>query len=469
MKKFLSCICLLLAVSFCVVLTSCGGDNTDLSGGKYVVDFSQSQKRKSTLRVWIDDSDGEVGAALEKAFEAKYPSIDIVFQHMGTTDSREKLKTYGQSGNGADIFQFPHDHMAQAVLDDLVYQLPDEMMEDVKTRLNDVAFDIATISYNDQTKKFEANGEEHLYAVPISLESVALYYNIDILKQLWGDAWESHIPTTFEAFIEDMKAYDEMEEATKKYTPTGKQEEVEMTEQYFATSSHWADQYFLQFIYSAFGFRPFGENGNDDSTVGFTTAGHTKALNWMINTLKPALHSTNHDTVSGQDRFKEGKLPFVLTGPWAIPDFTNAKINYGTTTIPTINVDGVDKTTSTFAGAQMLAVYKYSTHKEDALTFLTWMSTAEAQEIIYKIGGDLPALNDAELDKVDGLRANNIIAATIEQLKTSIPMPTIPAVTYYWGPGETMCKNIWNSQKDIEEEQNSAEDSYASKKKEAGL
>jgi arabinogalactan oligomer/maltooligosaccharide transport system substrate-binding protein len=39
-------------------------------------------------------------------------------------------------------------------------------------------------------------------------------------------------------------------------------------------------------------------------------------------------------------------------------------------------------------------------------------------------------------------------------------MPTIPAVTYYWGPAETMVVNIWNSSKDIAEEQIAAENSY---------
>ena len=46
-------------------------------------------------------------------------------------------------------------------------------------------------------------------------------------------------------------------------------------------------------------------------------------------------------------------------------------------------------------------------------------------------------------------------------------MPTIPAVTYYWGPGETMVKNIWNSNASITEQQGVAEDSYAASKSQA--
>ena len=467
MKKLLSSLCLLLALSFCVVLTSCGGKVEDISGGKYVIDFSQSQKRKVELRVWMDDTDGVVGRALEADFEELHPDINLVFQHMATVDAREKLKTYGQSGNGADIFQFPHDHMAQAILDDLVYALPSEMLSDVSTRLNPVALDIATISYNDQTHEFDPNGEQTLYAVPVSLESVALYYNIDILQALWGAEWEKHIPTTFTDFFADMEAYAAMTEDQKKYTPSNKTEEIAMSEAYFANSSHWADQYFIQFIYSAFGFRPFGENGNDDTAVGFEKESVTKALTWMTTELKPRIASTNHNSIAGQNLFETGKLPFVLTGPWAIPGFRSNNINFGVVTLPTINVDGEEKTTSTFAGAQMFAGYKYSKHKEQVITFLEYMSTARAQQIIYNLGGDLPALNEAELTKIEGLSENQALKATIEQLATSIPMPTIPAVTYYWGPGETMVTNIWNSAADIVEQQKTAEDSYAAKKNSA--
>ena len=47
----------------------------------------------------------------------------------------------------------------------------------------------------------------------------------------------------------------------------------------------------------------------------------------------------------------------------------------------------------------------------------------------------------------------------LDQLATSVPMPTIPEVTYYWGPEETMVKNIWNSGADIETEMKTAEKS----------
>lgn len=453
MKKFASLLSLVLVFSLCLVLVSCGGTGAITGGNK--TDFSESQAKRVELRVWMDDDDGNLFSAIEKDFEAKYTNIDVVFQHMATVDAREKLKTYGQSGNGADIFQFPHDHMSQAILDDLVYQLPDDLNAKLTAQMNPVAMDIATVSYNDSNKTFDPNGEEKLYAVPISLESVALYYNIDLLKLIYGEEnWEAHAnPETFEAFLADIAAYQ----------PVQIEEGVMSDSHYFAQTSHWADQYMLQFIYSAFGWRPFGANGNDDTAVGFEDAKLTSALTWMMETLKPAINSTNADSVAGQSLFEQGLLPFVFTGPWCIQTFKNAGINFGVTTLPSINGNAV----STFAGAQMLAAYKYSKNLDEATLFLEYMASVDAQTILYQQEGDLPALNEANLASVPGLSEDQPLQATIEQLKTSIPMPTIPAVTYYWGPGETMVKNIWNSNASITEQQGVAEDSYAASKSQA--
>ena len=52
----------------------------------------------------------------------------------------------------------------------------------------------------------------------------------------------------------------------------------------------------------------------------------------------------------------------------------------------------------------------------------------------------------------------------IEQLQTSIPMPTIAEVTYYWAAAQTMVVNIWDTNADIATEQKKAEASYLASK-----
>lgn len=453
MKKFVN---ILLILTFVFVLVGCGGG----SKGE-VVDFSDTFGKKTKLVIWLDDDDNNYMEALAEAFNAKYPNIVVEFMHQATVDARERLKTYGQSDNGADIFQFPHDHMAQAILEDLVYPLPSTLKATLEESILPIALDIATVAYNPDTKEF-GSGTEQLYAVPISIESVGLYYNIDLLNNIHGEGnWAP--PTTMEELIAEAQFYmdpDNQDKPGGRYKiadDDGSGNPVYSSNFYFATGSHWGDAYFNQFIFSAFGWRPFGENGDDDSAVGFTSPNLTAALTYLRDVIKPITTGTgNHNSIAGQNLFEEGKLPYVISGPWAISTFRKAGVNFGIALLPTIN----DNPTRTFAGAQMLAIYKHSRNKEAAIKFMEFLGTPEAAEILYREEGDLPALKAEYFSQIEGLADDELARAITRQLETSIPMPTIPAVTYYWGPAETMVVNIWNSSKDIAEEQRAAENSY---------
>lgn len=431
MKRILSFLFLTITV-FC--LTACGAK--EITSGE-IVEFDKTQVKDVILTVWMDDTDGVYMDEIIPAFEAENPGITVEFQHMATVDAREKLKTFGQSGYGADVFQFPHDHMAQAILDDLVYVLPDELMNRLSSRVQDVAMDIATSCYDASTGSFEckADSSKKLFAVPISIESMTLFYNKALVKS-------TDLPTTFEELIEDAKAYMEANGGAK----------------YMASTSHWADAYCLQFIYSAFGnWTPFGPNLNDATEVGFDDPNVIEAINWMINELKPITTGNgNHDSIQGSSLFEEGKLPFVFTGPWQINTFRKANVDFGAITLPTIKGNA----TKTFAGAQMAAVYKYSKNQEAAIKFVEFLASDKAAEILYRTSGDCPALKSEILSTIPGLKDDEVMQVMLKQLETSVPMPTIPQVTYYWGPAETMMKNIWNSQGVIEDEVKTAEKSY---------
>lgn len=434
MKKYLTFLILF------VLLLGVVGCSKDTATTGELVEFDKSQSKQKILTVWMDDTDGVYMKEIIPLFESKNPGVKIEFQHMSTVDAREKLKTFGKSGYGADIFQFPHDHMAQAILDDLVYVLPDSLKTTLDDRMLPVALDIATSCYNSETKSFEceAGVSKKLFAVPISIESVTLYYNKALLSA-------NELPTTFEDLIVKAKAYEEANEGKR----------------YFATSSHWADAYFLQFIYGAFGWNPFGPQLNDGSKVGFADEKSKQAINWMINELKPITTGNgNHDSIKGGTLFEEGKLPIVLTGPWSTQSFRDKGIDYGAITIPTIN----GNPTKTYAGAQMVSVYKYTKKPAEAIKFVEFLQSDEAAEILYRTTGKCPALQDSILENIKGVKDDEVVQVMLEQLKTSVPMPTIPEVTYYWGPAESMMKSIWNSEGDIDVETTNAERSYLAAK-----
>ncbi|MBN2876740.1 MAG: extracellular solute-binding protein [Bacilli bacterium] len=430
MKKLLTVI---LSVFALFALVSC--DEELLPD---VVDFSLSQEKVTTITVWMDDTDGLFMDELIPAFNAANPNIEVQFQHMGALDSRDRLKTYGVSGNGADVFMFPHDHLSLAILEDLVYELPAELYNELDGKILDVAMDIATAGTRNEESPT-------LYAVPISIESIFMMYN----KELISDEEVAALETW-----QDVIAYS----ATFAAANEGKQ--------LLTTNSHWADNYYLEAFYSAFGWRPHGTDGTDTTQVGFESENLTNALTWIYNNLKPIVTGNDAYNSVGTSAFEQGQAAMIITGPWAITTFED-KIgadNLGATTIPGFDEDtpGVVDEVRTFAGSQMVAVYKYSPNKEAAIKFVEFLATEEAQQILYTTSNDCPALQD--LSNIEGISTDIYMQVMLQQLATSIPMPTIAEVTYYWAAAQTMVVNIWDSAADIVTEQRKAEASYAASK-----
>ncbi len=441
MKKYFSFI---IAFIFLFILVGCTLPEVS------VIDFSVSRVKTTTIRVWMDDTDGVFMNELIPAFNEQYPSIEVKFQHMATVDSREKLKTLGPSGNGADVFQFPHDHMSQAILEDLVLPLPESTMTRLQERISDIALDIATAYYDPATKSFDKveGAAEQLFAVPISNESVFLFCNNDIIDP-------AEVPTSWGAFLDKAKTW----------------EAAHPGKEFLVTSSHWADGYFVQSIFSSFEWRPFGPSGDDANNLGFAGTDGTAnaklaaAIGWLTNDLKPVVTGNgSHNSVGGA-KFEAGEAALVLSGPWQTNTYKDLGINYSALKMPNFSdVDGANGTESTFAGAQMVAVYKYSQNQDAAIKFVEFLASDEGARILYETSGDCPALKPELIEQIAGLKDDPVLAVMLEQLETSIPMPTIPEVTHYWAPIETAVKNVWNNAADINAELVEAQKSYEAKR-----
>jgi len=431
----------LVFIFVAVFLVAC--DDEQKNEGE-LVDFSELYGRKETIVVWMDDEKGDYQRALISEFNKIHPDIVVQFRHMGTVDSREKLKVFGPSGHGADVFMFPHDHLAPAILEDLVLSLPESTRTLINERSHSLGAQITTMHYNPANKSFDPNDPgavPTLFAVPISIESIGLYYN----KELIDEPAE-----TFEQILEEAEVW-----KNQKVSETDTRTNGEAGRYYLATSSHWADSYFMQPFYSALGFYPFGEELNNPEAVGFVNAIDT--LTFFQEELKPLVTGTgNHDSV-GATHFISKRIPYVIAGPWNIEQYRDeAEIDFGIAQMPTLN----GQPTKTFAGAQMVAVYKYSKNQDAAIKWVEFLLSDVAMKLQYDLKYKLPALKSELLAGVEGVTDDEALMAMSAQLETSIPMPTIPEVASYWGPGEAMIKAVWNEGKSPEDAATEAEQNY---------
>ena len=99
----------------------------------------------------------------------------------------------------------------------------------------------------------------------------------------------------------------------------------------------------MQFVFSAFGWTPFGPDLNDPTEVGFQKEEMEAALQWLVENIKPiTTGNNNHDSGKKKADFEDGELPFILGGPWDVEGFKNAEVDFGAMTIPTIKINGED-------------------------------------------------------------------------------------------------------------------------------
>ncbi len=387
MKRFLSLVIVMVGL---LVLAGC--KPTAVTG--HIYDFSQQQKKTTTIKVWLDDQDKKWANELITEFNKIHPGIIVEFAHMSTVDAESNLQLYGPSGNGADIFQFPHDHIASALQNDLLASLPSDYVDDLTARMNPTAMGIASVCYNESTKSFECttNSQEQLFGAPLSLESVALFYNKDIV-------------TTPETIFDGLIQY------SQDYTTAhpGK----------YGFLTNYNDSYFMNFAYTAFGFSPFGPNENNKDTPMINSQPVIDGLTWVKDNLKPlyAAGSTAAGIQGLGGQFESGNLPYIITGPWMIETYDNDNLNYGVTTIPTIDVNGTAVHPETYAGAQMIGLYKYSKHPEAALEFMKFMTSDQGLNIMYKNKGKLPALNTEHLANITGLAQDEHLQGIADQLQ----------------------------------------------------
>ena len=441
MKKFLFIVLVLFGS---LTLAACKKDDpvdpVDPENNGELIDFADTFTQKSKIRVWIDDENGEYMQAVIEEFNKLYPNIVVEHEHMGSVDARELLKTFGPSGNGADVFQFPHDHLAAAYSEGLLYALPSDTQTLIDSRAHQMGIDIATIN---------EDGVDTLYAVPMSIEAVTMYYNKALVP--------NGVPATLEEILTAGATWNAATVASTHTGSTDTRTNAEAGYYYLTTSSHWADSYFDQFIFSSFGFRPFGANGDDPSAVGFESQAMQDALAFMVDDLKPVVTGDN-DNVDGKGSdFESGKIPYIIAGPWMNQTYTTALgDDLGISVLP--SVDGT--ASKPYAGAIMAAVYKYAKNPSDAIKFVEFLNSDEAMAIQYEFKTKLPALKADLIAQIEGVSDDQLLMTTAQQLENAIPMPTISAVQNYWGPAESLIKNVWINGVEIATAVGNAEQSY---------
>jgi len=161
----------LLCIGLSLLAASCGGATGGTGSNKQVV-----------ITIWKPFETSENLQPLFSAYQAKHPNVQIVYSKKNVDTYETDLLNALASGNGPDIFSINNSWLPEYV--DKITPAPTDVF--TYKEYKDTFIDVAE---KDFTK------DQKIYGVPLSVDSLALYYNKDLLgsagiatpPKTWGE------------------------------------------------------------------------------------------------------------------------------------------------------------------------------------------------------------------------------------------------------------------------------------------
>lgn len=371
-----------LALAAAVVLAGCsagapeGGDDAASGDGAELV-------------IWTDaEREAAITAAAEAFEEETGAKVTLVQKNF--EDLRNDFIAQVPTGEGPDITVGAHDWLGALVAAGVVDTID---LGDKASEFEQVALDAMT--YDGQ-----------LYAMPYSLETIALVQNVDLVG--------AEAPATWDDMI-------------AKGVAAG-------TERPFVinTGGETGDGYTMYGLQTSFGAPVFvqDDTGSYTSEVGMGGAPGEAFASWLgaNGSSGTGYISTTVDYDINNELFASGKAPYTIQGPWAISAFEG--LNVAVNPIPSAGGEPA----APFVGVQGFYLSSKSKNALLAQEFLVnYLGTEDAQRALYEADPRIPAWSTL----AEEVSSDPITAGFVASAQTGVPMPSIPEMGSVW--------DLWNA------------------------
>ncbi|GAA2970852.1 arabinogalactan oligomer/maltooligosaccharide transport system substrate-binding protein [Microbacterium terrae] len=346
-----------------------------------------------TLTVWVDENRMPAVEAAAATFEEETgATVELVQKNFD--DIRNDFIAQVPTGDGPDITVGAHDWLGALVAAGVVNTID---LGDTASQFEQVALDAMT--YDGQ-----------LYALPYSLETIALIQNVDLVGEEAPATWDDMIQAGLDSGAERPFVIN--------------------------TAGQTGDGYTMYGFQTSFGAPVFvqDESGSYTSEVGMGGEAGEAFATWLGENGEKGTGyiSTTVDYAINNELFATGKAPFTVQGPWAIADLTAQGVEVAVNPIP--SAGGEDA--APFVGVQGFYLSSQSANTLLANEFLVnYIGTEDAQRALYEADPRIPAWSDL----ADEVASDPIIAGFLASSKTGVPMPSIPemgSVWDYWNAAE---------------------------------
>lgn len=368
MKKKIS-LYLVCILSICM-LVGCGSKS---KGNRIIVWAKCNEKEKKALQELCDNWEGRNGQTIEVVSSQLNP-LEYSAVKEAKTDGPDII--WGMSSEKTG------------------WLVENNCVEAVKSGIENVT------DYIDEDLVKNTSIDGIRYGVPISMETLALFYNKDKVTEVPKD----------------------MTEFLKLCEKEGLSFDIN-------------NGYFSYGFLSTYGGYVFkNDNGNFNyNDIGLNSEGAVKGytmLQDICNKYKVMSKDNTDDTAEAC--FSIGKSAFYIGEQKKISNFVKNKMNFGVTTIPSI--DGQDF--KPFKEIKMAFVNPNSVEKDQSYNLLKYLIDNSGSSLI-KDGDRLPVLKK-NLESED-FKNNEYLQGFYEQSKSAEVTPNIPELDFYW---DVMNRNL---------------------------
>ncbi|WP_029149786.1 sugar ABC transporter substrate-binding protein [Microbacterium indicum] len=369
-----------------LVLAGCGADTASDETASTTAE--ESGGSGAELVVWTDAEREAALSEAAEAFEAD-TGTTVTLVQKNFEDLRNDFITQVPTGEGPDITVGAHDWLGALVTAGVVDTID---LGDAADGFEDVALEAMT--YDGQ-----------LYALPYSVESVALVQNADLVGE--------EIPATWDEMI---------------------QRGLEVSDRPVVvnTAGETGDGYTMYGFQSSFGAPVFAQDDTGSYTNEVTMGGANGEAfaQWLSDNGSSGTGylSTTVDYDINNELFNSGEAPFTIQGPWALPTYTDVD-NIVVGPIPSAGSEAA----APLVGVQGFYLSSQSDNALLAQEFLVnYLSTEDAQRTLYEADPRIPALTAI----ADEVSSDPIVAGFLAASQNGVPMPSIPEMGDVW--------DLWN-------------------------
>ncbi|MDY0828661.1 extracellular solute-binding protein [Microbacterium sp. BG28] len=349
----------------------------------------QTADSSAELVIWTDQEREAAITAAAKAFEEE-TGAKVTLVQKNFEDLRNDFISQVPTGEGPDITVGSHDWLGALVAAGVVDTID---LGDKASEFEPVA--IEAMTYDGQ-----------LYALPYSLETVALVQNVDLVGADAPATWDEMIQKGLAAGTERPFVINTAGETGDGYTMYG-----------FQTS--FAAPVFVQ-----------DASGSYTNEVGMGGAAGEAFAQWLHanGSAGTGYLSTTIDYDINNELFASGKAPYTVQGPWAISSFPD--VNVAVNPIPSAG----GQPAAPFVGVQGFYLSSQSKNALLAQEFLVnYLGTEDAQRALYEADPRIPAWSSL----AEEVASDPIIAGFLASSQNGVPMPSIPEMGSVW--------DFWNA------------------------